>query len=179
MDYAKAVTRGRFLLKRSTEDQWELAELTHSVIEEKGRGSAVQWAADLGCTKSHVSRLNAVWERYGKVEHAQLSFDEYYLLATVPKDEAQELAGEAHRTGRSVRTVQRNRREQRKAAREALLDRKQRKELLADANIRKILEREFRDAHRPEKAFAWRLAPAPHRSFVFRSRSPSLLRSSS
>ena len=156
MDYAAAVTRGRFLLKRSNEDQWELAELTWKVLKEKGYGFGKQWAADLGCDESHVSRLKAVWERYGRIEHTQFSFTEYYALASVPQEDEKELQREARRTRRSVPTVIRHRRERRAAAREALLDPRQRKEILADANIRRILERELREEKSRKPKPRWR-----------------------
>ena len=143
MDYAKAVTRGRFLLKRSNEDQWELAELTYTIITQEGHGSARRWAAALGVTESYVSRLKAVWERFGKLDHDQV-FSDYLTRVSVSPERERELDREARRTGRTISSVHRSRREQERAAREALLDRKQRRQLLADATIREVLERELR-----------------------------------
>jgi hypothetical protein len=59
VNYRKAVSEGRALVKRSEADQWRLAELTSEVLA-AGRTTR-EWAADIGCSAQHASMLNRVW----------------------------------------------------------------------------------------------------------------------
>jgi hypothetical protein len=63
MNYNKAVTEGRKLLKRSEADSWRLAELTFEVVN--GGKSRRQWAKDLGVHNTLVNRWYLVWDRWG------------------------------------------------------------------------------------------------------------------
>src|SRR5262249_32629114 len=64
MQYEQAVTRARTLVKRSEEDQWELAELTWEQVEPQGTHSQRQWAGDVGVDQTYVSRLFRLWEEH-------------------------------------------------------------------------------------------------------------------
>ena len=143
MTYAQAVVRGRFLLKRSEEDQWELAELTFDRTTGPRSVQLKVWAADIGMSESHASRLRSVWERFGQIVDRQ-SFNDCYTMVKVPR-RAAELRRRAASSGRSVTAEERasRPRDRREAARGALLDEKQRRDLLADSKIRRLLEREL------------------------------------
>ncbi|MEX2459249.1 MAG: hypothetical protein WD770_09720 [Actinomycetota bacterium] len=157
MDYDRALERGRTLLTRSEQDQWELAELTHTVLVADGR-SLRKWAADLGVSKTHVARLRDVWIRYGGVpdQGHRRTFAEYYTLADVPKDRADEIEREAEETGEGVDRIRRKGRprDRIEQARELFADRRGMRDALRDADVRErfrqIYEREFGRPQRRE-----------------------------
>ena len=63
MDYTQAVAEARTLVKRSEEDQWRLAQLTHEQVE---RGiSQNKWARDIGVARSWAQTLYKVWDQWG------------------------------------------------------------------------------------------------------------------
>lgn len=95
MNYRKAVTEGRSLVKRSESDQWRLAELTTHVLAEGREGK--QWAADIGVSASHVSRLGKVWAKYGLVvPHNRPTFANAYAEATgMPVERSERRLAEA------------------------------------------------------------------------------------
>jgi hypothetical protein len=143
MTYDQAVARGRFLVKRSEADQWELAELTHDRTTGEDAVQLKVWAAAIGISQPHASRLRAVWEQFGEIVGRQ-SFSDCYTRVKV-RDRTGELERRARRNGRTLSSEERasRARDRRDAALEALRDRTQRREILADATIRRVLQREL------------------------------------
>lgn len=149
MDYAKAVTKGRTLLTRSEQDQWELALLTAEVVAAGERGIQRRWAEDLGVSYTHVWNLNQVWLKYGRLHDAgkaTKAFNEYYTLAGGSKARAAQLENAAKKGGRSVGTVHRRSldRDGVESARALLRNRRSMREILRDPKVHAMLERHFR-----------------------------------
>jgi hypothetical protein len=65
MNYERAVTEARTLVKRSSEDQWRLAELTWQVTHGPDKRTQREWAADLGVHHTTVGRWSRIWEQFG------------------------------------------------------------------------------------------------------------------
>lgn len=76
MAYRNDVAEAKRLVKRSEEDQWRLAELTWTNVNEKGT-TRTQWAKDVGISSSHANRLCKVWERYSSTATKPKFWDAY------------------------------------------------------------------------------------------------------
>jgi len=77
VQYQQAVAEARRLVKRSDEDQWQLAQLTYEQVQ-AGK-SAVQWARDTGMSEVRAKALVRVWRRWGSAQVADgPSFTEAY-----------------------------------------------------------------------------------------------------
>ncbi|MCA1727604.1 MAG: hypothetical protein LC722_08150, partial [Actinobacteria bacterium] len=161
MDYQAAVTRGRVLLKRSEDEQWELAELCYDITTGPAACPAEQYAADLGVSGRYVRRMRETWVRFGKdgrPSRTNLSFPDCYTLAAKSAPAGDELLARAKKSGRKVSTEERNGRGRDPVgeARETMRDREHAREVLDDDDARKVIEDELarRNGHRdqPPKA---------------------------
>ncbi|MCA1726411.1 MAG: hypothetical protein LC722_01775 [Actinobacteria bacterium] len=147
MDYAQAVARGRFLLKRSQDDQWELAALTYELLTTK-QTTVRKWAADLGASPTYAFTLKAVHERFVVQSTEQtrgLTFNECFVLASMSRERADELLARAKKNGHSVTTEhhERRHRDPVKEARELLHDQRQARKILEDPKARDSIVREL------------------------------------
>ncbi|MCA1727141.1 MAG: hypothetical protein LC722_05680 [Actinobacteria bacterium] len=148
MDYEQAVARGRTLLTRSETDQWALAELTYQVLQVDKRTTR-QWAASLGVSKTHVTCLRDVHDKFvlghWSDQRTNLTFNECYRLVLIPEDEIDELLARARKRHRSVTTVQRDPkpRDPIQDARKLLRNDRHARKVLSDKRAREAIEREL------------------------------------
>ena len=158
MDYAKALARGRILLGRLNETQWELARLTYQVVTAGERGIITQWAQDLGVSRPYASNLYTVWrefgERYDRNEVGERSFNDCLVEARASHERAERLRREAEESGLGVGTVDRrpagpdDERERRKDFHRRLRDTEEvrravRRDQATREAFRKVYEEEF------------------------------------
>jgi hypothetical protein len=150
MDFEAAVARGRALLAREQQTQWELAQLAYDVWHDGAKGDLPRWAERLGISLSHASHLKVTWERYGAevlpAAERTRSFHDYYILARNRKERASRLERKADGEGRSVGSVERRGRDRDRleSARAYLRTRDGARTVLDDPKARAAVERELR-----------------------------------
>jgi putative ubiquitin-RnfH superfamily antitoxin RatB of RatAB toxin-antitoxin module len=65
MNYQQAVSEARRLTKRSEEDSWRLAELSHQVCVVEKKATHRSWGSDIGLSHAQVGIYVRAYERFG------------------------------------------------------------------------------------------------------------------